>query len=257
MGFLEWQNVLFELPVIGAMMMALVTAFGGGGHEAQADHDVSVDHDVGLGHDVDAHAVVAEHGLEHGVEHTVEHEHSHEVAEQDANPFLKALTFLGLGRVPISVIMVSFGLLWGFTGYTANQLLAPVLRWPLFYVWFSLAAATFVAVFGSRILAHLFARFMPSMQTYVSSSQSLVAQIGIVRITVGEQFGTVQVHDAFGNLLEVPCRVPPGHAAIPAGNRVVLMKYLPGERLYIVRQDLLTGARQPGALPPTTRKESV
>src|SRR5687768_3286431 len=89
-------------------------------------------------------------------------DHDHEYPEA---PMLEALTFLGIGRTPLSIVLTTLWLTWGFVGYAANMLLSGVLPFPLF-VPISLLVAGGSALLLTRSFARLVARLVPRSESF-------------------------------------------------------------------------------------------
>lgn len=231
-----WWNLIFVLPFGAALVYILSLAIGlvpaGGGEgdaDADVDHDVSIDADADADHDV-------------GVEHSVG-DHDHDVGHGDQSTLLKTLGFLGVGRVPLSIIAMSFCFLWGFAGWASNLIFAPVMRLPELYIWPSLGIAAFASVFGTRMLARGISRIMPSTETYVVSSKQLIGKCATARYLIGPDSGSAMLKDDQGDLQEVPCRIRSSEAPIPSGDRVVLMEFDPKTNVFFVRPDPLEKQR--------------
>src|SRR5215212_7311883 len=110
MDLLAWWNLIFLLPALAALLYLLLVASGtvDTGHDVDADLDADVDADL----DTDAEAM-------HGIEHNLGGEHEHD----GESPFGEALGFLGFGRVPLSIVVLTFCFLWGFAGWATNTIL--------------------------------------------------------------------------------------------------------------------------------------
>ncbi len=203
---LQWWNLIFVLPFLGALFYILMLISGA----VSADHDVGLDSDVetdvDIGHDVD---VDHDAGLEH-------------VNEFEPGMLARALSFLGIGRVPLSIIIISFCFIWGFSGFASNTLLAPILP-SIIFVWASIAIAFVVSLSLTRILASVMARVMPATETYGVSLEQLVGKWGEAVTTIDETFGQAHVHDDAGVLHTVQCVVKSGETAIPRGTQVILL----------------------------------
>ena len=202
MDALQWWNLIFLLPAVGALIYLLVLALGALPVEG---HDFGVEHD----------------GFEHG----------------DGDPFHGALSLIGVGRVPLSLVLMSFAFLWGFFGWLGNRLFSMVLPSPSLFVWPSLVVAFLGAALLTGVLARGMGRMMPATESYGATARDLVGGMGDVRYAVTEQTGSVQVHDRYGTLHEVPARVLPGEPAIPAGTRVVLWRFDDAAGAYLALQD--------------------
>jgi membrane protein implicated in regulation of membrane protease activity len=189
---LQWWNLIFILPFVGALFYVLMICTG----LMAADHDVDLDHDMGI-------------------------EHAHEF---DPGTLAKALQFLGIGRVPMSIILICVCFLWGFSGFAANTLLKPLLPAWLF-VWVSIAVAFVATVFFTRFLAGLLARIMPATETYAITEEQLVGKWAEAVTTIDESFGQAHVHDDAGALHTVQCLIRGGESKIQRGSQVVLLYF--------------------------------
>lgn len=240
MNLLTWWNLIFVLPFSAALIYILFQAFTGLGVEqgADADHDVGadVDHDIDMDMDHDADIGV-DHDIERhfGVEHTTEFSHTN-----DANAIVKALSFLGVGRVPISIVFMTFCFIWGFTGWMSNLLLAPILRYPVVFIWPSIAIALFFTLLLTKWTVKGLSRIMPSTETYGTSNVQLVGKRGKALYEITETSGSVRLRDDYGNLLDIACRIKPGEKPIPAGDSVILMRYDAQKQIFLVKHDLLS-----------------
>ena len=204
MQLLTWWNLIFVLPFLAALGLLLLQALGALPFEADTD----VDQDASLSDDSSGGAV-------------------------------RALSFLGLGRVPVSIVLMTFCFLWGVTGWASNQVLQPILRLPAVFVWPSIAVALTVSIASAGFVVRLLSRLMPSTETYATSHQDLVGKRAEALFEISERFGKARLHDAYGNLLDVSCRVQPGDSPVPSGTSVVLMRYDNRQQAYLVRLDPL------------------
>lgn len=210
---LQWWNLVFLLPFAGAAVFMLVQGISGAHGEADADHDAEADHET--------HA---------------EADHDH---DSEPSAATKALLFLGIGRVPVSTLVSTMGVLWGVSGWMTNQALEPVLRSPLFFFPVSCAVALAAATFGTRWSARILARFMPTAETSVTRKSELVDCQGRVRFQVTGKSGSVMVTGPQGHLQEVSCRVKEGRDPIPSGTSVILFEYDETRDLFYVAESNL------------------
>lgn len=215
MDALQWWNLIFLLPAVAALIYLLILALGALPIEGHDIH-IGVDLHHGLDHAGDVH-----HGLGHG----------------DSDPFHGALSLIGVGRVPLSLVLMSFAFLWGFFGWLGNRLFSMVLPSPSLFLWPSLVAAFLGAAILTGGLARGLGRMMPATESYGATARDLVGGLGDVRYLITAQAGTVQVLDRYGTLHEVPARVLPGEPAIAAGTRVVLWRFDEEAGAYLALQD--------------------
>jgi hypothetical protein len=209
-NLLQWWNLIFLLPFAGAAVFMLVQGISGvHSGEAGAEHEIEADHDV-------------------------DHDHAAEHSTAD-----KALLFLGVGRVPVSTLVSTMGVLWGISGWITNQALEPVLRSPLFFFPISFAVALAATTFGTRWAARAMARLMPATETSVTRKADLVDSLGRVRFKVTQSTGSVMVTGPQGHLQEVSCRVKEGREPIPSGASVILFEYDETRDLFYVAESNL------------------
>lgn len=221
---LEWQYLIFVLPFCTATL--LIVLMGVGALDFGGDADVDHDLDPSFGHDAEA-------GIHGHADHDAHISH-------DAGVFGRALSLLGVGRVPLSIVIITFCLVWGFTGFWANQLLENVLWIPFFYAWISISAALFAGVSTTRFVAGVIAKFMPKTETYATRPHDVVGKRGEVSTTVTEKSGIVRVRDTDHNLLDLRSRVAAGQDSIPAGAKVIVLEYDQATGTYLVAIDRLT-----------------
>ena len=198
-----WQNVLFTTTLgLGTLLVAAQALAG-----AHSDHD----HDGAIDHDADGDLAV----------------HGHAGGALVAS----ALAGLGLGRVPLSLLLPIGLVSFGMTGLAASLALgglgaragafSELLELPV------LGAAFAGALLGLRASARLFARFAPDVRT-ASGRAELVGLPGVVLTAkVDAEFGMVRVKDAFGHELEVPCVGPVDGREVREGDEVVLTAWDP------------------------------
>lgn len=213
MTIFEWWNLIFLLPALAAVLYLMLLATGtvaGDAGEIDADLDADVDVDAG---DV--------HGFEHAFGEAAR------ASTHDGGPgaLLHVLSLIGIGRAPLSLLLISFFLLWGFFGWVGNGIFGSVLSSPGRFIWPSLLLALISATVLTRLLANGLRRVMPATETYAVSNRQLVGKLASVRYAVSATAGSAQLYDDQGRLHEVPARVLPGEAPIPAQTDVVLWRY--------------------------------
>jgi membrane protein implicated in regulation of membrane protease activity len=223
MKLFEWQNIIFMFASAGAILVFVVSAFFGlehemGGADADADVDVDadVDSDVGIGHD--------------GIEHVHDFEHG----EHDSG-IIKALSILGVGKVPMSIVLALLMLSFGALGLTANIIFAAMKIPPNVYFIFSFSGATVLSLLITAKTTSLFAKFAPPIETVVTSPYDVVGRTGTSVYKINDQHGTVHAYDARGDLRRVKARTAPGKT-IEANREVILEEYDREDDCYIVSE---------------------
>jgi hypothetical protein len=222
MSLLEWQNLIFALPMLAAILYILLMAVGffwGGGADLDAGHDVHVDvgHDApgDVGHDASGGAGHHADGGRGG--------HGLQVSLLG-----RVFGLLGMGKVPLSILWLSVCLIWGAAGLVLNVWLG-MEDMPKVILFAALAA-----VVGARAVAEGLAYLLPREETYHTPKAELVGQVGEVLYEVTRTSGTVRLCDPSGNLLDLDCRIQDG-AGLKAGTKVVLQEYEPSADVFIVR----------------------
>lgn len=197
-----WYNLIFTVPILLVIFYLILQAFGlawdlGGDVDTDAgDVDIDVDADV----DADMSGFLT---------------------------FERALGFINVGRVPLTIIIATFLMFWGFTGYTVNGIIKNALgSFPSVFIMASCASALVVGIIATKFLSGIIARVFPQIETYSSSNESLLGQVArVVSGQVTSKFGRAKVKDQYGNELTVFCRIPEGKEVLKRGDEVVLIDY--------------------------------
>jgi len=199
-----WYNLIFTVPILLVIFYLILQAFGlvldlGGDVDTDAgDVDVDVDADV----DADA-------GMD------------------DFPTFERALGFINVGKVPLTIIIATFLMFWGITGYTVNGVIKNAIgSFPSIFILASCASALVVGIIATKFLSGIIARVFPQIETYSSSNESLLGQVAqVVSGQVTSKFGRAKVKDQYGNELTVFCKIPEGKEVPKRGDEVVLVDY--------------------------------
>ncbi len=195
---LAWQNLVYLTPFGLALLLLLVQAFGLqelGGDDADLETDLETDLDM------DAEA------------------------DLDGDGDERSLDFLGIGKVPMTISLMSLCFLFGSVGWIVQQVLTTFLG-PSIAFLFSFVAAVVIACLGTAILNRLIAKYMPASENHsirnVGELSGLVAT-ALYRVT--SKGGWASVRDQFGTLHEVRVRLSSEQDTVPAGSRIVLLEY--------------------------------
>ena len=204
MQFIYWWNLVFELPFLASVLYILVQASG-----LVGDHDHDFDHDT-------------DHDFDQGIEHTS----GQELAHHETGGFVRALEFLGVGRVPLSIVLMLLFGIFGATGFLINLVLESWGIPPAIFFWVSLTASCFTSLTLTRSAGLTLARIMPKYESYsISSVKELLGDEGEAATPITGSYGTALVHDQFGNIHQVRCQIEAGHDSIPIGSRVQLVGF--------------------------------
>lgn len=231
MEFLTWYNVIFLIPIVLGLLAAAAACMGIGGGEADHDIDHDLDHDV-------------EHGVEgHG-------EHGEHAVHGDGGKYVDIMSMIGVGRVPLSIILTMLNLIFGFTGLAVNLIFAHILP-PYLYFWVSLVVATLVAFIGTGKAARLVQRFMPTNESYCPKRSDLVGITGKLVFDTTPEQGEIKIY-VDNALMQVSCRT--NGERIKADTEVTITDYIRDQNVYIVERDPFDKLQDPTKAPGTTEK---
>jgi len=184
-----WYNLVYVVPFCLGVVLLILQTIGLG--ETGLDHDV--DHDID--HDID-------HDVDHDADHDTDHdaEHGHDVESDQESLFWKVALLMGLGKVPLSIIMMTFFFVWGFVGYMLTSALQPILRTPFLFFPPVFLATLVITIFVTGYVARIVAKIMPKTSTFTTTVKDLVGKVGESLYSIDQDHGTIRVMDQFGNL---------------------------------------------------------
>jgi len=236
---LQWWNLIYVLAFFLALLYIVLNSIGlvSEGAEADIHADADFDHDIDVGVDVDGdvhvdvdfdHDVDMDHDvdLDHDVG-DVGHDFDHDV-HAEPSLFEEALSFLGIGKLPLSIVLMTFLLTFAVVGWAVNLLLKDVLSSPAFFFPISLGAAVFCGVGVTKTLAATLGRYVRPVDSSATSRRSLEGKIATAKLPITAEFGQALVRDDHGSLHKVVCRVAEGGETIPKGQTVLLIRYVSG-----------------------------
>ncbi|RYZ54973.1 MAG: DUF1449 family protein [Sphingobacteriales bacterium] len=207
---LEWQNLVFVLPMVFALIMLAISMFGDAG---SGDHD----------HELDSH-----HFEGDGV-------YTAEDVSTDPSVLAKMFSALGVGKVPLSILAFCWLMIFGFTGLLLMNFHFDNLLLRLPNVLFSGGLAFLVSMVTTAVIARTIGRFLPQMESYGERRQDFINREAEVRYTVTSNSGTVTMKDKYGNLQQLQVVLDKScEGNIPPGSRVVLLSYNAAEEAFSV-----------------------
>lgn len=219
-----WYNLIFTVPILLVIFYLILQIFGltldiGGDADVDVgDADIDIDADMDVDVDVDADMDI----------------------DTDFSVFERALGFINVGKVPLTIIVSTFLLFWGVSGFMLNGIILNVLgEFPSAFIMASCGVALVIGIIGTKFLSGIIARIFPTVETYSSSNQSLLGQVARVvsgEVTTG--FGRAKVNDPYGNTLTVFCKIPEGKEVPKRGDEIVLIDYDPSDKKFeVVKAD--------------------
>lgn len=253
-----WWNVIYLMPfliafIYLALYMVTGVTFGDADADASTDAhaDAETDAHVDAPVDLPAGGDVEVHGdVESGVDteanapgdgaavHAHDAGHGHAAGEHahDDHPSARALTlsWLGVGRVPLSLILMTLLMTWGLIGFAANQFGRQVVSEPSQFVLASLPIALVGSLLSTGLISKAIGHYLPTSETYARRRHELLGEVGQAVYEINDTFGMAAVRDSGGDRHQIACRVQPGADAIPKGSIVVLVGYHGEERFFYV-----------------------
>jgi hypothetical protein len=246
---LSWWNLIFVLPFALALIyLGLYTVSGitfgdadtDAGFDADADADVDADAhldaeapvDAGAHMDADAHADVdadadldPDADLDGDAELHAAADADHDAASDSATPSMAALQWLGVGKVPVSILLMVLLLVWGSVGFVLNVVLRERVaqEWMAAYV--SVPGALLAALIVTRLVVRVMAKWLPMYETTARRRHELLGCVGEAMFAINDRFGMASVRDDLGELYQVPCRVGTAEPPIAKGRHVRLVGY--------------------------------
>ncbi|MEZ4221911.1 MAG: DUF1449 family protein [Polyangiaceae bacterium] len=213
MNPLAWNNLVFLIPIALAVVLMFGSATGLSefGADVDVDADVNVDADADMDADADADADT----------------------EHDADGGYSVLTLLGVGKVPLSLLLMTALFLFGGIGLCTSTILSPVLGGNLAGV-VALTGAVVGAAVLTGVVARIVARVLPSTETYAGDELDLVGCTGVALLDIGESFGVAHVADDGGALMKIRCRTYEGR--IEKGAAVLVTELDPESHVFTVEK---------------------
>ena len=244
-----WWNLVFLAPFLLALIYLGVYAASGvtfgdadadAGVDADADVDADMDHDLGgdVGHDIDADA---DHDFGADADADADADTDHDAGgDQDGDAgghssVFAALTWLGVGRVPLSIVLMVLLLSWGAIGFATNVLARDLFADPGRLIMLSLPAALAGSMLVTGGISKAIVKLIPLNETFAHRRHELLGSVGEAVFMIDQAGGVVMVRDEEGNLSQVAARVQEGEGPIAKGNKVRLVAYDGPRKLFFAR----------------------
>ena len=253
----EWYNLIFVVPFVLALLYVGIYAVSGltfgdtdvdaGGADVDADAHVELeghleapahiesdahfdaDHDADLGADADAHLDTDVDADAH-----VEGHGADQIAP--GSVLAGAMSLLGVGRVPLSIILMVLMLIWGTIGFFSNVLLWDKYHNETLLLLVSIPLAFIGSFLGTRLVTAAMARWLPTNETYVQRRHELLGAVGEAILPIDANFGMAAVRDDYHDLFHIACRVHGNTPPLDKGTKVKLVAYNGKQKIYYVTQ---------------------
>jgi len=216
---LEPPNLIFCLSLLIALMLLCAVLISGGDTDtgdAEADIDTDVDVGADIGTEVEINAEAAD--TSHSVYDVPVPHHDH----GDANLIGKTVSLLGIGKMPVMMVLFSWTLFFGGIGLLLNLV-----------VWNLWTVSIFIALGGSICITSFFAqmwkKFMPKPRSYATSPKNWIGLDATVDLKVDRTFGTAYFYDQNGVFQQITVvldsSVDQNITALKGGDTITLLKY--------------------------------
>jgi hypothetical protein len=220
----EWQNAVFAASIAFWLVYLFISLISGGpgDHmEGPADHDLDHDidhHDINLSHEGAPNKDFSHSSSVHGWGYSI-------------------LSYLGLGRCPLSIVLMLLGVTWGFIGLVCNGIFDSLVIIPaILYFWASAFVALLLAVPFTSWVSKIVANIMPRKGTTAISLDSLIGKSGETSVTTDAAGGRAKVLDEHGTLHNIYCKTTQEETPIPPNTEVLVLSRLPENGLFLVKR---------------------
>jgi hypothetical protein len=186
----SWHPFLFIVPLILSLVFVASSVLGAG--------DVDVDLDIDVDADMDAHP---------------------DPELSDGLGGLRILSAIGIGKAPLSVVLMFLLMLFGTIGFSALQFLRTWLSINVATL-LSLFLATAIAPLLTRILAQHLGKRIPATETYATEPSDFIGATGVVELELGDHTVIVRTTDKHGTLHKLRCQ--PNSEALKRGQTVII-----------------------------------
>lgn len=219
----DWQNAVFSASIIfWVIYLFFVMQSGVSESEVGPDFSHDPDHDVGVDHDMN---------------HDFDHDADVDMGAGHHGTMENLLSFLGVGRCPLSIILMTFGIIWGFIGLCCNGVFSSLIFIPAgLYFWPSLFVATFLGLIATRFVSLRVAKWLPRQGSSVVSLNRLVGRTGETSVMVDARSGRARVLDEHGTLHNIYCMTGRDDEPIPENKQIIVLQYIPTENVFVVQE---------------------
>jgi hypothetical protein len=242
---LEWWNLIYIVPFglalmyLGLFVFTGIT-FGHADFDADADVDADLDADVEVSGPLHVEAHVVDTDTDADTDHDMEADQSvpaggavlvHAPAVHvgagggHGSALFDLLSLLGVGKIPLSLAIMTLFFSWGVVGFALNATLCNWMRPSPLVAIISLPLTLAISVVLTGLCAAGMARLVPTNDGKRQRREDLVGKSGEAVYDINASFGMANVRSEEGDFLQVPCRTVAGKSPISKGSRVVLFHY--------------------------------
>lgn len=231
-SLLATYNIPFLLSLGAALIFAMLQIFSANG-DSDADADGDANAHMGVDADVDADL---DANLETDTAIDTASAATPDAPDMDSGHIAgDMLAALGIGRVPVTFILMSLLGSFGAVGLIGNALLVTTTgTYPESAIIPILIVSFVLALLITNRISSFLARLIPNTSTAIRIEQ-LVGRVGVVvSHSVSQTYGRVQVRDQFGSLHTVYAIIAEGEP-VPDQREVALLAYDAARRCFIVK----------------------
>lgn len=165
-----------------------------------------------------------------------DHDSDADIDSDGHGMFDAALDTLGVGKVPLMFILVSFLSLFGLIGLLLNAVAVQVgSGYQSWFFGLILVLSLLLAFLGTSRTSRIFAKLAPESTNAIGFEQ-LVGRVGRVSSpTISMTYGRVEVRDPHGLLHTVFAQLATGEP-LPINTEVALVEYDSTKRCFIAKQ---------------------
>lgn len=219
----HWYNLVFLVPLLFGGGFAIIEVITGGLGDVfgvEFDFDADIDAGVDL---IEIEAVAAD----------VSADVKAEVEAGHLPAWAVGLSWIGLGRIPLTIVMEVFLMAFGFMGLLFNALATDFVSWaPNITFFAALPIAFFGAAAGTRAVAELLARTVLANATTGTPPGPFVGEVGRVTTRVSAKAGEVRVEPLNGEPKYVDTRAL-GDSTFERDAHVILVQFDNARGVYI------------------------
>jgi len=158
--------------------------------------------------------------------------------EADGSTLNYVLAFLGVGKVPLTMILIPLLITWGMTGCICNYIITQTRKpphWP--FMLGSIVIAATVGVIIAKLFAGTISIILPTAERGATSKKELIGKTA--KVTSGQvttSFGRARLRDDYGNSISLYCKIQRGKKVPQKGDEVILLDYDAEDRKFDVEK---------------------
>lgn len=225
---LQWWNIVYLAPLAISLIWILAMVMGGLS-SGSADTSDGIDAGDVSGHDF-GHDGIIGNGPQGDVGHFASGHGGHD------SDFMHIIThILGIGQVPISLLLGIYTFCWGACGMAMNQLFSGMFKYPAIYIWPSMGATLIISFIVTRAMAAIVAKMLPKEETFGVTRMDMVGLTGKAVYAISDKGGTVDISDKYGTVHREQAKTSKGDKIVPTGTKVLIVDYDPSDKKFVVK----------------------